>query len=65
MTLEQIKAAVQSGAKVHWMNAAYIVVCDSLGQWLIKYRGDGGCIGLTHRDGVTMNGRPWQFYTAD
>lgn len=62
MTLEQIKAAVLAGKTVYWSNEGYTVILDSIGQWLIKYAPNAHCIGLTHRDGVTMNGAPEEFY---
>lgn len=64
MTLEQIKAAVAAGRTVHWSNDGYDVIRDNVGQWLIIYRPNRHCIGLTHADGVTMNGRPDEFYLA-
>ena len=62
MTLEQIKAAVESGCQVYWQNPAYQVIKDSVGQWLVKCELNGHCVGLTWRDGVTMNGRPEDFH---
>jgi hypothetical protein len=62
MTLEQIKAAVKAGYRVCHENPGYVVSCDSLGQWHITYTPNGYCIGLTHRDGVTMNGQPDRFF---
>ncbi len=60
MTLDEIKAAVMAGHTVHWANECYRVVRDGLGQWLIVH--PSMTIGLTHRDGVTLNGKPEQFY---
>ena len=69
MTVNEIKAAVEAGKKVHWVNRSYTVIKDSIGQFLImncdQYRGFPHYIGLTHADGVTLNGRPDQFYIAD
>lgn len=61
MTLEQIKNAVLAGKKVHWASDAYEVVHNG-GQWLICCTHNDSCIGLTWRDGATMNGRPEQFF---
>jgi len=61
MTLIEIKAAVEAGKKVFWSNRSYEVLKDSVGQWLIRCS-NGSCIGLTHRDGVTMNGEPEEFF---
>jgi hypothetical protein len=63
MTLEQIKSAVTSGQVVYWENPMYRVVCDQLGQWLIKC--GPSAIGLTWADGVTLNGKPEQFHILD
>ena len=68
LTLDQIKQHVRDGKRVHWMNPAYTVILDSVGQWLIAYRhghSNANYIGLTWRDGVTMNGDPADFYLAD
>jgi len=64
MTLEKIKEAVTSGKTVHWCNDGYSVMRDSAGRWLIVYRFKGHCIGLTWRDGVTLNGEESEFYLA-
>ena len=64
MTLEQIKGAIALGLSVKWSNDGYDVIQDSLGQYLIKYRPNGHCIGLTRSDGITMNGEESQFYVA-
>lgn len=61
MTLDEIKAAVDSGKKVHWSNVGYDVIKGTY-EYLIVYYGESA-IGLTHQDGVTMNGRPGQFFT--
>lgn len=61
MTLEEIKAAVESGKIVRWSSSRYQVVKDRLGEWLITCQG-GSTIGLTWQDGVTMNGEPQDFY---
>ncbi len=65
MTLDEIKAAVRAGKAVHWKSPAYTVICDSIGQWLIAYchgSQNASYIGLTWRDGVTMNGEESDFY---
>jgi hypothetical protein len=63
MTLDEIKQAVLDGKTVHWANARYVVIHDSIGQWLIKC--GEHCIGLTWLDGVTMNGKEEEFYIAE
>lgn len=65
MTLDEIKSAVDAGKVVHWKNYAYRVIKDSLGQYLILCTMNQNCIGLTHLDGVTMNGEPEDFFVAD
>jgi hypothetical protein len=65
MTLEEIKAAVDAGRTVHWANEGYRVIKDRLGHYLIGFDIGGrreNYTGLTHRDGVTMNGEPEQFF---
>ena len=62
MTLEEIKAAVEAGHIVHWANKAYRVIKDNIGQWLIHCTINDSYIGLTHADGVTLNGREDQFF---
>ena len=62
MTLEEIKAAVESGKTVHWANDGYRVVKDGLGQWFIFCDNNKSAIGLTWKDGKTMNGKEKEFY---
>jgi hypothetical protein len=64
VTLDEIKAAVDAGKIVHWANKGYTVIKDRLGQYLIVYYNQNA-IGLTHGDGVTMNGREDQFFLGD
>ena len=64
MNLEEIKASVESGQTVHWASQAYRVIKDNVGQWLIQCDINGHCIGLTWRDGVTMNGEEKQFFVS-
>lgn len=72
MTLQEIKNAVESGKTVHWASKAYTVLKDQLRdgthQWLIAYlhgTASANYVGLTWRDGVTVNGRPEQFFIAE
>jgi hypothetical protein len=62
MTLQEIKNAVLAGKTVHWETNAYIVIHDEIGQWLINCLDNASCIGLTWRDGVTLNGKESEFY---
>jgi hypothetical protein len=63
MSLEQIKAAIASGKHVHWMHEGYEVTRDKAGQYHITFTATCDCIGLTWSDGVTLNGKPWDFFT--
>ena len=63
MTLQEIKDAIEAGKKVHWANEGYEVIRDSIGQYLIVWTQSGNCIGLTWQDGVTLNGKPQDFFT--
>lgn len=65
MTLQEIKDAVESGKRVFWSNTGYEVIRDSIGQWLIKCRMNGSCIGLTWRDGVTLSGKKNDFFVQE
>lgn len=62
MNLEQIKTALANGQRVYWVHNGYEVIRDSIGQYLIQYE-DGSCIGLTHQDGQTLNGKEEEFFT--
>jgi hypothetical protein len=62
MTLNEIKSAVEAGQSVHWANDGYSVIKDKLGQFLIIFKTNESCIGLTWRDGITLNGKEADFY---
>ena len=65
MTLQEIKAAVLAGKTVHWASTAYAVkYSERADDFNIVYMPDGNCIGLTWRDGMTMNGKPEEFFLA-
>ena len=55
MKLEEIKRAVNEGKVVYWSNSNYQVIKDRIGQWLIYCQSNEHCIGLTWKDGATMN----------
>lgn len=61
MNLQEIKAAVDAGKRVQWASPAYEVIKDRLGRYLIRCAENDHCIGLTHNDGVTLNGKPEEF----
>ncbi len=65
MTLEEIKAAVDAGNRVHWINSGYVVTRDDVGQYLITFTQNGSAIGLTSRDGTHLNGEPNEFFTEE
>ena len=66
MNLQEIKAAVLAGKTVHWSTTAYAVRYNERGDCFnIVYTPDGNCIGLTWRDGVTLNGKPKEFFIAE
>ena len=64
MTLDEIKAAVDAGQTVHWVNTGYVVHKDRLGQYLIIYLPNDSCIGLTDRGGHGLNGKAAEFFIA-
>lgn len=64
MTLEEIKAAVDAGKTVCWANTAYEVQKWSTG-YIVVYIHNDSAIGLTWRDGVTMNGKPEDFFIKE
>jgi hypothetical protein len=69
MNLSKIQSAVRAGKTVHWASTGYKIVLtilrDGTEQWLIGYNVGGrgeNYIGLTWRDGVTLNGKPEEFF---
>ncbi|MBM1631330.1 hypothetical protein JQV27_00640 [Sulfitobacter mediterraneus] len=65
MTLEDIKAAMDAGNRVHWVNSGYVVTRDDLGQYLITFTRNGSAIGLTNRDSTRLNGEPDEFFIGE
>ncbi len=65
MTLEEIKSNVEAGITVYHQSGLYKVIKDKKDQWLIYCSLNGYCIGLTHQDGVTMNGKEEEFFTVN
>lgn len=61
MTLDEIKAAVDAGKTVYHKQENY-EVRGSDGQYLIVCTDTDYAIGLTWRDGVTLNGQEYDFY---
>ena len=65
MTIEEIKAAVDAGLPVRWVHDGYHVTRDGLGQYLITFKPNQNCIGLTNRAGDCLNGQSDDFYIAE
>lgn len=61
MTLNEIKAAVDAGKHVFWSNFNYEVIKSS-DEYLIHSKCNNHYIGLTWRDGTTLNGREDEFF---
>lgn len=61
-SVQQIKDNVDRGRTVYHKNSAYRVVRDSSGEYLIVCDLNDHAIGLTWRDGETLNGKPEEFY---
>lgn len=64
MTLQEIKQAILSGKTVHWCNERYTVKIGAADYFYIIDKYNGSCVGLTYRDGITLNGSQDQFYIA-
>jgi len=65
-TLADIKDAVRAGKSVRYGNDLYKVVETRQGDdFQIVCLWNGYTIGLTHTDGVTMNGKIEDFYTKE
>ncbi len=67
MNLQEIKSAIDADKTVHWANDSYVVIkhfprYPDTPEYLIKCLSNDHCIGLTWKDGVTMNGKEEQFY---
>ena len=63
MTLSEIKAAVDQGLIVHWASPSYRVKRHDAGGYYIAHD-SGQAIALTHSDGQTLNGEPFEFFLA-
>jgi len=62
MTLAEIQKAITENKEVRWMNDGYKVYQDSIGQYLITFIENDYTIGLTHQNGLTLNGNAQDFY---
>lgn len=65
MTVNEIKAAVDAGKQVFWSNLNYRVIKDQIGEYLIHSKCNDHYIGLTWRDGTTLNGREDEFFITE
>ena len=61
MTIKEINQAVDDGKAVQWKHAAYQVIKDKHGQYLIHCLLNDNYINLTNRGGDTLNGIPSDF----
>jgi len=76
MTLTEIATAVDAGRTVHWQNGSYTVrkgpahddapgnAANPALRYVIAHEA-GNCIGLTWRDGITLNGKECDFFALD
>ena len=66
-TKEEIKAAVDAGAKVFADTTAYEVIKDSIGQYLIHHTGSSYYIGLHGLEGTQYQNKlnAKRFFTAE
>jgi len=62
---KDIIKAVDEGKEVCWKSDYYKVIRDSVGQYLICCELNNHCIGLTWADGITLNGKPEDFYIKE
>lgn len=62
LTAGQIIELLYQGFRVYWKTKAYEVKRDHLGQYNIVSWYHNSTIGLTHQDGVTLNGKPDEFF---
>ena len=65
MNAEEIRQAINEGKKVFWRSMYYEVIKDNLEQYFIRCVLNDHCIGLTHLDGVTLNGNESDFYIGN
>lgn len=63
MTTQEIKKAVNEGQIVHYCSHAYRVVKAPIG-YVIEHT-SGNTIGLTWRDGITLNGNETDFFIGE
>ncbi len=64
MTLQEIKDAIDAGKVVHWVSSLYEITKDCYSKYHICCPVSGACIGLTWKDGTTLNGDESDFYLS-
>lgn len=64
MTLKEIKKAIEENKDVYWASDIYKVIKDINDNYLIKCIINDYCIGLTHKDKTTLNGKEEEFFTV-
>ena len=62
MKLRQIKKAVDQGKPVRWMSDIYQVEFWENQGYHIRCTLNDNSIGLTHKDGTTLNGNESEFF---
>jgi len=69
MTLEEIKNAVLEGKTVYCGNTNYKVIRSKIAfdeyEFLIVCQSNGYTVGLTWKDGFTMNGQESEFFIKE
>ena len=61
----KIKQLVDNGVQVYNDNIGYVVHKDSIGQYLITFKGNGYTIGLTDQDETKLNGRNFFYFDTN
>lgn len=63
MKAADIRRALDEGLRVYWVDHSYEVIRGKpSGDYFIRSVGTGHCIGLTHSDGITLNGKESEFF---
>ena len=63
MKASEIRRALDEGLRVFWADRSYEVIKGKLsGDYFIRSAVTGHCIGLTHYDGITLNGKESDFF---
>jgi hypothetical protein len=65
MTAAEIKLAHASGKTVYWSNPAYKITGRNPESLLITCSSTKSSIGLTHSDGITLNGKEEDFFILE